>query len=452
MILVRSHRPAAAAPRRCPGAHRAQDVRRRGLLAETARTLLIASLVTVVSLGAWVVLPLLWGWDAYTVTSGSMAPLVQPGDVVVAAGPDPDDRIEVGAVLVLAPPQAGGEPVTHRVVEMLPDGRIRTKGDANPQADTRLVARGQVIGVARLVVPLAGQIQLHLGRAAPVAGILLIVVSLALPPVLGRRTGAPGRHRHTAAVLAATLALGPATAWTSTRALFAGVSPAATSTFATSYFYAAAIRRSGPLSYWRMGGASASSVADEMGLAALPMFKTPTTGRPGALTVDPNTSTRFTAGSGYAAVKKDDYGLAGPMSVAAWTNAVPTSATWRLVFKGNTTKVNYLLSWDTSFTSMRFLADVGGSRPTTSATWPTGGGWHFVVGVYDGSFLRLYIDGVPVGTPAAASGAMSVDNNLALWISEDTGTPMTGDVDEVAVWNKALTAAQIANFWAIARQ
>jgi hypothetical protein len=101
---------------------------------------------------------------------------------------------------------------------------------------------------------------------------------------------------------------------------------------------------------------------------------------------------------------------------------------------------------------MRFLADVGGSRPTTSATWPTGGAWHFVVGVYDGSFLRLYIDGVQVGTPAAATGAMSVDHTLGLTVSEDIGSPMTGDVDEVAVWNKALTAAQIATFHAIARQ
>ena len=189
-----------------------------------------------------------------------------------------------------------------------------------------------------------------------------------------------------------------------------------------------------------------------MGLAALPMFRTPTVGRPGALTVDPNTSTRLTAGGGYAALKKDEYGLAGPMSVAAWTNAVPTSANWRLVFKGNTSQVNYLLSWDSSFTSMRFLADVGASRPTTSATWPTGGAWHFVVGVYDGAFMRLYIDGVPAGTPTAATGAMVVNHTLALSVSEDTGSPMTGDVDEVAIWNKALTAAQIANFYATARQ
>jgi hypothetical protein len=72
------------------------------------------------------------------------------------------------------------------------------------------------------------------------------------------------------------------------------------------------------------------------------------------------------------------------------------------------------------------------------------GQWHHIAGVFDGSSVRLYVDGHPVGTPQPAD--VSIAYALA---SPDTyfgtyqGTcalPLTGDLDMVRIWRGPLAA------------
>ncbi|GAA2464375.1 signal peptidase I [Winogradskya humida] len=505
------------------------------------RGLLVMVVTTVLTLTAWTVVPLLWGWQAYTVTSGSMAPLVRPGDVVLAsprigAGP------KVGQVVVIAPAAAGGQPVTHRVVELLPDGRFRTRGDANAQADSRLVAKDQLIGLGRVVVPLAGLVRLHGGRIAPaLAGLAVIMFALTRrrrprPPAAGqprraateprgpaaaeprgratvephratvpsddppaqgepavedrpadsgspkfrskrkrvsghattrkrprgavkKRRGTRRRNRPRAGVaLLAVLGIvvGTGLARPGTGAVYSAISPTQANAWKSSYFYTTAIKASAPVSYWRMGGTSTTSVADEMGTVPLALYGTPAVGAAGAVSVDPNAATKFKNGTGrsYAGVTNAAHSITGPMTVAAWTDGV-ANTNWRLVFKGGpgTNKLNYLLSWSSdSGVDMRFLVDAGGVRQEVKSKWPTTGGYHFVVGVYDGTAAKLYIDGVMTATKAAG-GTLAVDTTLPLTVSEDNAsTGLNGSVDEVAIWSRALTDTQISTFYALARQ
>ena len=126
---------------------------------------------------------------------------------------------------------------------------------------------------------------------------------------------------------------------------------------------------------------------------------------------------------------------------------------YRLVFKGTSAPnaVNYLLAWDITGTHVRFLVNIppASSRPTAiqASTWPTDGSWHLVVGVYTGTALLLYLDGVQIAS-ASASGALAT-TSAALTVSDNSTTSLTGDVDEVAVWNKVLTPTQISTFYAI---
>ncbi|WP_305789409.1 signal peptidase I [Symbioplanes lichenis] len=500
------------------------------------RALVVMAVTTVLSLAAWTALPLAWGWQAYTVTSGSMAPLVRPGDVVVAS-PEIDPDHLVGSVVVIAPAAAGHEPVTHRVVERLPDGRFRTRGDANPQADSRLVTADELIGSGRVVVPLAGLVRLHAGRVLPAAaGLALIAFFLlrrrkptsgnrpkptsgnrpkptggdrpkpaggnrpkptggnrpkstsddpagptgngnsqrepaeekasdktAARPRAAARWNAPQRKPRTAGpgrramVVTAVVLLAVGSALRDTAAAFTAKSPTQTNTWKSSYFYTAAVKKSLPVSYWRMGGTSTAAVADEMGRNALALYNTPTVGAAGALTVDPDKATTFKNGTGpsYGSITNAAYAISGPVSVAAWTNA-KASTNWRLVFKGEaqTGRLNYLLSWssDKGGADMRFLVDAGGTRYETRGAWPADLGWHFVVGVYDGSFIRIYIDGVETGK-LAATGTLAALPATPLQVSENNAsTGLSGSVDEVAVWDSALSAAQIAQFYALAKQ
>jgi signal peptidase len=402
----------------------------------------------VLSLAVWSTLPVLWGWHAYTVTSGSMAPLVEPGDVVVAAPVHAPARLKPGTVIVVRPFHAGGEPVTHRVITRLPDGTYRTKGDANPEPDARLSRPDQVVARARIVVPMAGLIQFKLGRRAAALGLVLIVLSLALPALIRRR-------RLTTLAVVGLLAVGTGTAAT-TQAAFNGRSQTAAGTFGTvSQFYYQAILATGPVSYWRMSSSS-TTVPDEMGVAALALTSPTAYGRTGAINKDSNGATRFTKSVSYATVSNTAHNITGNVTVAAWTNASVTGTNARLVFKGTAPQngLNYLLAWDSAGTHMRFLVDTPATSSRPSALdpgiWPVDGAYHFVVGVYDGSAVRLYIDAVMVNS-AAGSGTLAT-TSAALTVSEGSSSSFTGDVDEVAVWNKALTPAQITNLYTIAKQ
>lgn len=82
--------------------------------------------------------PRLMGYQTATMLTGSMAPQINPGDVVVTA-PIPAAAVRAGDVITYAIPVEDHRIETHRVVEVLPGegGRtaVRTKGDANAGAD-----------------------------------------------------------------------------------------------------------------------------------------------------------------------------------------------------------------------------------------------------------------------------------------------------------------------------
>ena len=86
-------------------------------------------------------------------TSGSMEPVIQVGDVVVFSEA-PNGPIGRGAVIVFE--DSTGSLVTHRVVERLDDGRYLTRGDNNPVPDSTPVPHDAVRGVGRILVPFAG--------------------------------------------------------------------------------------------------------------------------------------------------------------------------------------------------------------------------------------------------------------------------------------------------------
>ncbi len=80
----------------------------------------------------------------------SMAPAYVPGDLVVYTR-RPDFVTERNVVLRTSAGAPRG--VLHRVVAVLVDGTIRTKGDANATADIESVTSEQIAGVALGALP-----------------------------------------------------------------------------------------------------------------------------------------------------------------------------------------------------------------------------------------------------------------------------------------------------------
>jgi hypothetical protein len=75
------------------------------------------------------------------------------------------------------------------------------------------------------------------------------------------------------------------------------------------------------------------------------------------------------------------------------------------------------------------------------------GNWHFVTGTYDGSSVRLYVDGVQVGSGTPHTGAIDYDfpdNNLFIGHYNTCPTEdFHGMVDAAQIYNRALSASEI---------
>lgn len=110
------------------------------------------------------------------VLSGSMTPIMLPGDVIIVKSVDPNE-LEVGDIVAFQPP--GSRPntlVTHRVVS-LEEGKelfFQTKGDANNEKDAFKVPVSKAVGKLIFVIPFAG----YLSELSKNKNIFLLMIIL----------------------------------------------------------------------------------------------------------------------------------------------------------------------------------------------------------------------------------------------------------------------------------
>jgi hypothetical protein len=103
--------------------------------------------------------------------------------------------------------------------------------------------------------------------------------------------------------------------------------------------------------------------------------------------------------------------------------------------------------------------DGTGTTNTYAATYPVpagdlgGSAWVHLVGTYDGSNWNLYRNGNLVATQASPTGALPVD--LGDWAVGSTGEGwadnFNGAIDEVAIYNTALSAAKVTAHYQAAK-
>lgn len=97
-----------------------------------------------------------------------------------------------------------------------------------------------------------------------------------------------------------------------------------------------------------------------------------------------------------------------------------------------------------------FETSSGTNHFVTSANSFSDGQWHYAVVTYDGSNVRLYIDGAQVATKSTSGASPETSGTKPVRIGANSGvTPpvnyFTGEVDEVRVWNNAKTAQQVTD-------
>jgi signal peptidase I len=99
--------------------------------------------------------PILFGWRPYVIESGSMAPKIKVGDVVLAS-PENDPQKLLGHVATFDDPDRPGRVKSHRVIKINDNGTLQTKGDANPTPDAVPLPVSSVRGLDRLLVRWVG--------------------------------------------------------------------------------------------------------------------------------------------------------------------------------------------------------------------------------------------------------------------------------------------------------
>lgn len=148
----------------------------------TALALLRTAMLGALAVGlVALVAPPLAGWRVLTEQTGSMAPTLHPGDVVVVRPVSPLD-VRAGDVVTFPSPESTGKLITHRVVSTIPRAgtvTVVTRGDANNDSERWAVDRDGRIGRAVYRIPAVGR-ALALTRLPMVRLLFLVVPTLLL--------------------------------------------------------------------------------------------------------------------------------------------------------------------------------------------------------------------------------------------------------------------------------
>jgi signal peptidase len=98
---------------------------------------------------------------AYVVSSGSMIPTLNVGDIIVVKDKDSFKSLQVGDIIVFHSPAGDGRVIVHRIYSMTIDQygvAIYTKGDNNPAPDGWVVRESHYIGKVVFTLPYLGRI------------------------------------------------------------------------------------------------------------------------------------------------------------------------------------------------------------------------------------------------------------------------------------------------------
>lgn len=156
------------------------------------RILSTAGMVTAVAAFLFLAVgPRVLGYQTSTMLTGSMSPLINPGDVVVSVA-RPAAQLKAGDVISYGIPVEDHRVETHRIIDVDrgADGTvtIRTKGDANPAADPwTATLQDDTVAVHTVTIPYLGtairtlrdplvQSALTYGAPALLVGVLLTAI------------------------------------------------------------------------------------------------------------------------------------------------------------------------------------------------------------------------------------------------------------------------------------
>ena len=209
--------------------------------------------------------------------------------------------------------------------------------------------------------------------------------------------------------------------------------------------YSNTVLGDGPAGYWRLGEASGSTAVDASGGDNGSFVNGPVLGQASLLPGDSaNRSVRFDGTNDRVRVPSSgSLSPATGVSVEAWIKpaALPPSGSFDSIL---TKAESYSLQFNGPRLEFTIIQNGTRRRLQAVAGAIVAGQTYHVVGTYDGTTQRLYVNGAQVAS-AALSGAISTNLRPVTIASWSGGSEfLSGTVDEAAVYTTALSAARVS--------
>ncbi|MBF0286862.1 MAG: Ig-like domain-containing protein [SAR324 cluster bacterium] len=138
----------------------------------------------------------------------------------------------------------------------------------------------------------------------------------------------------------------------------------------------------------------------------------------------------------------------GQITVTAWVKPADlTTNTYYTIVRKET---QYLLAFQNNGSYLTFGLNDNASYEADASISSgsfTDGSWHFVAGSYDGTTLKVYNDGVLIGSTVASTTINTSTNPLQIGGYSVNTELFNGAIDDVRIYNRALTDVEILNLF-----
>ena len=185
------------------------------------------------------------------------------------------------------------------------------------------------------------------------------------------------------------------------------------------------------------GGSLLTYVKD--GLVMANRFLTPP-----KLTFPVDASAEFNGTSDYIEVNPAPVGSESALTISCWVNTTNT-AVRGLVSKGTGGFSDFVLFGNLSpyKIGIYLQTTTANSGNVYSTTTLNDGKWHFMTATWDGSNVRVYVDGSLENSAALTGTLNNSQNNMYIGAYSDDDNYLDGNLANVAFWNRALSSDEI---------
>ena len=133
------------------------------------------------------------------------------------------------------------------------------------------------------------------------------------------------------------------------------------------------------------------------------------------------------------------------ISISCWINIMGDDVNWGRIVDKNPVNNSYTMTKVEGKDSVLWRVVSGGGRIEIQSSTLKRDNWHHIVGVYDGTEVRFYLDGELDQTQKGSGKLGSADSALTIGGDAPVGgrSRFVGMIDDVVILNRVLTEAEI---------